>query len=85
MDILTTLAFFSPGPTEIIVILLIALLLFGAKKLPELARGMGKSVNEFKNGLREVEQEINTTPDDKDSSKAVVEDKKADDDNKDDA
>ncbi|WP_457631212.1 twin-arginine translocase TatA/TatE family subunit [Oceanithermus sp.] len=41
------------GPVEIIIILLIILLLFGAKKLPELARGLGKSASEFKKGLQE--------------------------------
>jgi sec-independent protein translocase protein TatA len=41
------------GPVEIIIILLIIVLLFGAKKLPELARGLGKSASEFKKGLQE--------------------------------
>lgn len=41
------------GFTEIIVLLVLFLLLFGAKKLPELARSMGKSVHEFKKGLKE--------------------------------
>ena len=47
-----------PGPTEWVVILLIALLLFGAKRLPELARGLGKSIKEFKRATSEVEQDI---------------------------
>jgi sec-independent protein translocase protein TatA len=38
------------GPTEIIVILVIVLLLFGGKKIPELMRGLGKGVKEFKDG-----------------------------------
>lgn len=46
------------GPTELIVILFIVLLLFGAKKLPDLARGLGKSVSEFKKGTSEAEREI---------------------------
>jgi sec-independent protein translocase protein TatA len=45
------------GP-DIMVILLIVLLLFGAKKLPELARGMGRAVKEFGAGRDEVEREF---------------------------
>lgn len=41
------------GPTELLILLAIVLLLFGAKKLPELARGLGKSVTNFKSGLNE--------------------------------
>jgi TatA/E family protein of Tat protein translocase len=46
------------GTTEILVILFIILLLFGAKKLPELAKGLGKSMNEFKKASVEVEKEF---------------------------
>ncbi len=46
------------GPLEIFVIVFVILLLFGAKKLPELARGMGKAMREFKKATREVEQDI---------------------------
>lgn len=46
------------GTTEIIVIGGIALLLFGGKKLPELMRGLGKGVREFKDGMSEVREEI---------------------------
>ncbi|MBR4598041.1 MAG: twin-arginine translocase TatA/TatE family subunit [Opitutales bacterium] len=48
-------AFLNIGNTELIIILVIILLLFGAKKLPELARGLGKSMQEFKKASREVE------------------------------
>lgn len=41
------------GPWEILLVLAVLLLLFGAKKLPEIARSMGKSANEFKKGLKE--------------------------------
>jgi sec-independent protein translocase protein TatA len=42
-----------PGPTEWILIGLVVVVLFGAKKLPELARSIGRSSSEFKKGLRE--------------------------------
>jgi len=43
------------GWQEILLILFIALLLFGAKKIPDLARSMGKGIKEFKKGLSEIE------------------------------
>ena len=52
------LAFGMPGGPEWLVILLIVLLLFGAKKLPQLARGVGKSMGEFKKAKSEFEDEI---------------------------
>ena len=42
-----------PGGAEWVIILLIVLLLFGSKKLPELARGLGKSITNFKSGLHD--------------------------------
>jgi sec-independent protein translocase protein TatA len=45
------------GAGEIILVLAVLLLLFGAKKLPELARSLGRSAKELKEGLREGEQE----------------------------
>lgn len=46
------------GTTELIVIGGVALLIFGGKKLPELMRGLGKGVKEFKEGMHEVKQEV---------------------------
>ena len=46
------------GAGEIILIVLVVLLLFGAKKIPELARGLGKGMSEFKKGIKDVETEI---------------------------
>jgi len=46
------------GPTELIIVLTIILLLFGAKRIPELAKGLGSGIREFKKGTRgEVEEE----------------------------
>jgi len=47
------------GFPELLVILLIVLLLFGAKRLPEIARGLGKSIHEFKKGVKEIEHDVN--------------------------
>lgn len=52
------LALSMPGWPEIVFILVIVLLLFGAKKLPELARGIGQSLGEFKKARDEFEREI---------------------------
>jgi sec-independent protein translocase protein TatA len=46
---------FNLGPGELVVILLILLLLFGAKRLPEIGRSIGKSLGEFKKGVKESE------------------------------
>ena len=48
------LLFMNVGPTEIIIIALVVLLLFGGKKIPELMKGLGKGVNSFKEGMNEV-------------------------------
>ena len=47
---------FGIGPTELIVILIIALLLFGAKRLPEIARSLRKAIEEFKKPPEEEEK-----------------------------
>lgn len=51
---------FGLGGTELVLILLVVLLLFGAKKIPELARGLGSGIREFKDASREIQREINT-------------------------
>jgi len=54
----TVLAFVMPGGAELVIIFVVLLLLFGAKKLPELARGIGRSLGEFKKAKEEFEHEI---------------------------
>lgn len=51
-----------PGFAELLPILLILVILFGAKKLPELARAMGSSINQFKKGLSEAGDEAERLP-----------------------
>lgn len=49
---------FTIGPNELLMILLLILLLFGASKVPEVARNMGKAIGEFRKGQVEAEMEI---------------------------
>ena len=49
------------GMGELLVILIVVLLLFGSKKIPEIAQGLGKGIREFKKSIKEVEEQI-TTP-----------------------
>jgi len=60
-----------PGPTEIIIILVIVLLLFGGRKIPELMRGLGKGMKEFKdaqNNPDDTEENNETTEKDQTSN-----------------
>jgi len=52
----------SVGLPEIILVLFLVLLLFGGKRLPELARGMGKALSEFRKGVRDVEDAASVDP-----------------------
>ena len=54
---------FNMGGGEIILVLALVLILFGAKKLPELAKGLGKGINEFKKATRDVTDEIHSAMD----------------------
>lgn len=63
-----------PGGSEVLLILFIILLLFGAKKLPELSRSLGKSLGEFKKGKEDLEREMREIQHDvEESGKTAVE------------
>tara|TARA_R110000868_G_scaffold372367_3_gene636194 strand:+ start:62 stop:268 length:207 start_codon:yes stop_codon:yes gene_type:complete len=53
------LAIGMPGGWELVIIVLVIILLFGAKKIPELAKGLGKGIREFKDATKEIKSEIN--------------------------
>ena len=63
----------SLGFGEILVILFIVLLLFGAKRLPELARGLGQGMREFKRATNEIQEEIKSSTDIGDKAKSTGE------------
>ncbi|HEU4725114.1 MAG TPA: twin-arginine translocase TatA/TatE family subunit [Candidatus Eisenbacteria bacterium] len=52
---------FNIGPQELFWIFLIVLFLFGAKRIPEIGRSIGKGIQEFKKGMKEVETELSTS------------------------
>ena len=47
------------GPWEIVLIVLVIVLIFGGKKIPELMKGVGKGVKSFKEGMNEIEDQVN--------------------------
>lgn len=54
-----TIAYFGmPGGSEVLLILFVILLLFGAKRLPDLSRSLGRSLGEFKKGKEDLEREL---------------------------
>ena len=55
---ITPLLFGSLGFWEIVLIVLVVILLFGGKKIPELMRGLGKGVKSFKEGMKDVEEDV---------------------------
>ena len=75
---MNTIAFIPgmQGGSEVLLVLFVILLLFGAKKLPELSRSLGKSLGEFKKGKEDVEREIRNM--EKDVSAPIVESKEDD-------
>lgn len=65
------------GPMELIVILIIALLIFGPTKLPQLGRSIGEAIKEFRKGTTEVQKEINGVLDPPAEAPKAAEAKKA--------
>ncbi|PTX14592.1 sec-independent protein translocase protein TatA [Pontibacter mucosus] len=58
------------GGTEVVLILFVILLLFGAKRIPELARGLGRGIREFKDATKEIKSDIeNSVKDDSSTTK----------------
>jgi sec-independent protein translocase protein TatA len=51
---------FNMGPTEMIFVMVVLLLLFGGKKLPEVGAGLGKGIREFKRSMNDIQSEIDT-------------------------
>lgn len=73
METLYSLAFLTNlGWPEIVVILVVFILLFGAKKLPELARGVGKSIKEFKKATSTIEEDLRTAMDEEPEVKKPI-------------
>ena len=68
---------FGIGTTELLVILFIILLVFGSKKLPELAQGLGKGIREFKKASTDIQEELDinkplSDPKDKDTKESDI-------------
>ena len=62
--------FDNMGMGELIIILLVVLVLFGSKKIPDLAQGLGKGIREFKKAVRDVQEDIKV-PDEKKTDNKV--------------
>lgn len=56
---------FNLGPMEMLLVFVVILLLFGAKRIPEIARGLGKGITEFKRAARDVTDEIESSVNDR--------------------
>lgn len=60
-----------PGPTEWIIILVIALIIFGPGKLPEVGKGIGRAIREFRRASKGISEDINSAITDENSNKAL--------------
>ena len=63
----------SLGPWEIALIIIVIIILFGGKKLPELARGLGLGLREFKKAKQEIKDEVENVTDEVDATEKKVE------------
>ncbi len=68
------LLFFNLGGGEIFIIMAIVLLLFGAKRIPEIARGMGRGIRQFKDAANDIQEDLEKSV--KDVKKQIEEEKK---------
>ena len=55
---ISLIPFLAFGPMQIVLVVLVVLLLFGGKKIPELMRGLGSGIKEFKNAAKDEEQKV---------------------------
>lgn len=58
MNTILAIPAFGLGAPEIIIIAIVILLLFGGKKIPELMKGLGKGIKSFKDGVKDIEDEV---------------------------
>ena len=63
----------SLGPWEIVMIIMVMILIFGGKKIPELARGLVKGIHEFKNAKQEITDEVKNVSDEVEDPKKEIE------------
>lgn len=71
--IIVTLLFFDFGSGEIILILLVAFLIFGPDKIPEMARNIGKFINDIKRASEDIKTEVNREADRREREKKLAE------------
>ena len=60
---------FGMGPWELLIVFLVILLLFGAKRLPDIAQGLGKGIREFKSAMKDTTDELKGSVNDNDAEK----------------
>ncbi len=68
---------FGMGPVELIIIFLVILLLFGAKRLPDIAQGLGKGIKEFRGAMKDTTKELKGSLDDVEKEKDAKNDKES--------